>query len=268
MRISQIQQYKPINASFSRNNDVDWTSYPSNDDSYVGISSILSKKQKIKGQIELSTDTLKKNLWFSKGMLTKRNLSAFVSDPKAYLFEYTIPAAGSMIDKKVIGQVQLKNRKTKEKETLDIEKASFEFDQEIYSLNKGKEKLAFANVDTSELGILHVNYISTLVGRNDYSGLFLTLMQVAIENCINNGYIPEIHAVPTEVGNKKFNRASLYSLYGAEYKVVDGDYGSVPISVVSQDKVIKMLENIQKSPKKEFILPWTEYNFEILKNGG
>ena len=88
MRISQIQQYKPINSSFSRNNDADWTSYPCNDDSYVGISSVLSKKQKLKGQLELSTDTLKKNLWFSKGMFTKRNLNAFISDPKPYLYEY------------------------------------------------------------------------------------------------------------------------------------------------------------------------------------
>ena len=268
MRISQIQQYKPINISFSQNNDADWVSYPCEDDRYEKNSSVLPKKQKLKGQIELSTDTLKKNLWFSKGIFTKRNLNAFMSDPKAFLYEYTIPAAGSIIGNSILGQVYLKNRNTNEKEQLDIEKTSFEFDTDIYSLNKGKERLAFANVDTSELGVLHINYISTLVGRNDYSGLFLTLMQVAVENCINNGFIPEIHAVPTQIGNKKFDRASLYGLYGAEYKIIEGKYGSVPLSVVSQEKVIKMLENIQKSPKRDFIFPWTEYNFNILKNGG
>ena len=57
-------------------------------------------------------------------------------------------------------------------------------------------------------------------------------------------------------------------MYGAEYKIIEGEYDSIPVSVVSQDKVIKMLESIQKSPKRDFIFPYTEYNFNILKNGG
>ncbi|MBQ8887612.1 MAG: hypothetical protein IJY61_07930 [Candidatus Gastranaerophilales bacterium] len=268
MYINKINGYRVSNIRFAQDRDVVWSSISNDDDTYQNNAREMSTKQKLKTEFELSTDTIKKNLWFSKGIFTKRNLNAFVSDPKAYLFEYISPAAGSMIDHRIIGQTQLKNRKTKEKEQLDIEKASFEFDTEIYSLNKGKEKLAFVNVDTSELGVLHINYISTLVGREDYSALFLTLMQVAVENCINNGFIPEIHAVPTQVGNKNFNRASLYSMYGAEYKIIEGEYDSIPVSVVSQDKVIKMLESIQKSPKRDFIFPYTEYNFNILKNGG
>lgn len=268
MRINQLTKFNPINVPFSQNQDVQWTSFSDDVDTFESNEHRMTTKQEKKTQFELSTDTLKKNLWLSKGMFTKGHLKAFLSDPKAYLHEFISPAAGRMIGDEIIGQTKLKNRKTKENETIDIEKASFEFDIDIYSLNKNKEKLALAEVDTSELGIVHIDYVSTIVGRDDYSGLFLTLMQAVVENCINNGFIPEIHAVPTQIGNKKFDRASLYSLYGAEYKVVDGEYGSVPVSVVSQEKVIKMLENIQKSPKRNFIFPWTEHNFEILKNGG
>lgn len=267
MRINQISEYKQINTPFRQDRDVQWVSFSDDTDTYQTEHNTNAKREK-KAQFDLSMDTLKKNIWFSKGMFTKRHLKAFLSDPTAYLYEFSTPAAGKMIDNKTIGQVQLKNRKTKELETLDIEKATFEYDVDIYSLNKKKEKLAYVEVDTSELGILHIDYASTIVGRDEYKGLFLTLMQVAIENCINNGFIPEIHAVPTQVGNKKFDRASLYSLYGAEYKITEGEYGSVPVSIVSQEKVINMLEGIQKSPKREFIFPWTEHNFEILKNGG
>lgn len=268
MKINQIQPYN-INRNLNIGKETANISFSSSyDDEFVSIKTVKNQmRDEFVSDINDVKNGIKKNLWFSKGSLTKRHLKAFITDPVAYLLEYIMPTHGKMLEKKVIGQVQLKNRKTKETETLDVERAYFEGNQEIYSINKGKERLAFADVDVMELGVIEVMYASTLVGREDYRGLFLTLMQAVVEDYINTiCAVPEIIATPVDVGNKKFSRAGLYGLYGAEYKKVDGEYGSELRSVFSREKVTKMLENIQKSPKRDFLFSETEHNFNVLKD--
>ena len=115
MRIHQLTEFNQINVSFSHNQDVQWTSFSDDVDTFESNEHRMTTKQEKKTQFELSTDTLKKNLWLSKGMFTKRHLKAFLSDPKAYLYEFISPAAGRMIGDEIIGQTKLKNRKTKER---------------------------------------------------------------------------------------------------------------------------------------------------------
>lgn len=216
--------------------------------------------------IDRAYNQIKTNLWLSSGIPTKRTIKAVVSDPKAYFYELSRPYFGKPIEKKTLGTVQIKNRKTKEKESIDIKKISYEDDNSIYELKKGKERLAFADVDISlQDEDMYVNYASTIVGREDYRGLFLTLMQAMIEDCINNGFIPSITATPMQVGSKNFDRSMLYRFYGAEYKIIDGEYGSEPVCEISKDKVIQMLENIQKSATRKFLFDETEQNFQRLK---
>ena len=264
MKINTIQPYKFYTPNFCKNTQR--RDFFDRKDDFE--SDIKERTNNIKSDLGIYLDTAKKNLWLAKGSMTKRHFNAFISDPKAYLYGYLSPVSGKLIDTQVIAQVPLKNRKTKEIEMLDVQRASFLNGSEIFSINKGKEKLAYVDVDTRCLDVINVNYASTIVGREEYRGLFLTLMQAVIETCINDGFIPEIQAMPVQIGNKDFKRSTLYGLYGAEYKIVQGQYGSEPRSIVSREKVIKMLESVQNSPKRKFILPWTEHNFNILKNGG
>lgn len=268
MKINSIQPFNINNNLISRNAVKNISFSSIYDDEFVSKKTVKNQmKDEVVSDINDVKNNIQKNIWFSKGSLTKRHLKAFITDPVAYSLEYVMPTHGKMLEKKVIGQVQLKNRKTKEIETLDVERAYFEGNQEIYSINKGKERLAFADVDVMELGVIEVMYASTLVGREDYRGLFLTLMQSVVEDYINSiCAIPEIIATPVNVGNKKFSRAGLYGLYGAENKIVDGEYGSEPRSIFSREKVTKMLEDIQKSPKRNFLFSETEHNFNVLKD--
>ncbi len=226
---------------------------------------ITKENKQIGTLIGRTYNQIKTNLWLSSGVPTKRTIKAVVSDPKAYFYELSRPYYGKITDKKTLGTVQIKNRKTKENESADLRKVSFEDDTAIYELKKGKERLAFVEVDTSVAEDVYINYASTIVGREDYKGLFLTLMQAIVEDCINNGFIPSITATPMKIGNKNFDRSILYRLYGAEYKIVDGEYGSEPHIEISKEKIIQMLENIQKSKTRKFLFNETEQNFTRLK---
>lgn len=271
MRINSIQSHNICQVSYAKRSETEFVDY--NLDGFEQEQKTIAERQVFWHDVKTAFSTngvnwLKTNLWLSSGVPTKRTIKAAKSDPVAFFYELRRPYAGKLIDRSVLAQTTLTNRKTKEKEVVDIKRTAYEYSNAIYEINKGKERLAFVDVDTSELGVVNINYASTIVGREDYRGLFLTLMQAVVEDCINNGYIPTITATPVNVGNKNFDRATLYGLYGAEYKIIDGEYVHQPLSVVSQDKVIEMMENIQKSPKRKFFFEWTEHNFNILKDGG
>lgn len=266
MKINPIQQFS-INSS-AINKKTANISFSANNDEFVSKKAVKNQiRSDVANGFDYVKNSIKKDIWFSKGSLTKRHLKALITDPVAYILEYMMPMKGNMLEEKVIGQVQLKNRKTKEVETLDVERASFEKNQQIYSIKRGNERLAFADVNTTELNVVEIMYASTLVGREDYRGLFLTLMQAVVEDYVNLGIgVPEIIATPVDVGNKEFSRAGLYGLYGAEHKIVQGEYGSELRSVFPKEKVVKMLEDIQKSPRRDFIFSETENSFNALKN--
>ena len=271
MRISPIQTRNIYKVSYAKRYETEFVDY--NLDEYNPEQKSIAERRVFWNDVKTAfsikgINWLKTNLWLSTGSPTKRTINAMKTDPVAFFYELRRPYAGKMLDRRVLAQTTLTNRKTKEKETVDIKRTVYEYSNSIYEIKKGKERLAFVDVDTSELGVVNINYASTIVGRDDYRGLFLTLMQIVVEDCINNGYIPAITATPVKVGNKDFDRATLYCLYGAEYNIIDGEYGYQPLSVVPSDRVIEMMENIQKSPKRKFLLEWTEHNFNILKNDG
>ena len=269
MRINPIKINNIYQVSYAKHGDAPFVDY--NLDEYESELKTIADRHVFWNDVKTAFSSnclswIKTNLWLSTGVPTKRTIKAMQTDPIAYFYELRRPYAGKLIDKRVLGSTTITNRKTKEKEVVDIKRTVYEYSNSIYEINKGKERLAFVDVDTSELGVVNINYASTIVGREDYRGLFLTLMQAVVEDCICNGYIPTITATPVKVGSKNFDRATLYGLYGAEYKIIDGEYGHQPLSVVSQDKVIEMMENIQKSPRRKFFFDWTEHNFNILKN--
>ncbi|MCD7879672.1 MAG: hypothetical protein LUG16_07060 [Candidatus Gastranaerophilales bacterium] len=210
---------------------------------------------------------LKTNLWLSTNPINKRNLKAFLGDIGAYTFELRCPIKRKPVKKEIIAETMVENRKNNEPERVSVQKVSFDDNSAVFSLNIKKDKLAFIDVVYEKQDSIYINYVSTIQGNEEYRGLFKKLLNSVIEDSIVNGNIPEIEGQPGQVGNKEFDRASLYKFYGAK-KVrlwVEKTFSVYEYSVLTKEKIIEMMDKIKNSNKKTFILKDTEEKFDELK---
>lgn len=211
----------------------------------------------------------KVNIKLMSSPKTERGKKALQKDPIAFSLMFSRPYTGDIVDDRILTKVPVQNRKTNEKEELDLRRIILADESAIYTIEQGKDKLATVDTaireksigDTSES--IYINYATTTVGMEDYRNLLTTAVQAVVEDYIrNNNEIPLVEATPDQIGNQEFDRLKLYKYYGAEGRIGIVNGSIVPQAVFYPYKVAQILEEIKQSPKKSFIFPETEIMLE------
>ncbi len=208
------------------------------------------------------------SLNYSSPAALYNRVKVMYGDPKA--FEYGLIGRSKDIlkSKEVLGAVQIQSRDKKDTVAAKVIKFVFQDDSRRYSVRKPGETLAYVDIVPEADNNLYIQYLCDIEGRDRFRALEKTVLQAAIEDTINSEYaIPTITAMPSEVGDLKFSRETLYRMMGASVRDFDIVHkgrviATTPEVYCTKDVIIQKLEKIAQ--KGKFIFSETRANFEKL----
>lgn len=187
-------------------------------------------------------------------------IKSIIKDPEAFLYALEYETDLVCTSRKLLGEINIISRKSKEKVSTRIIKETFDNGLQKYTIQRRGENLALIDVKRIGDDKLCIDYLTNVVGASRYKNLEQHILQAAVEDSINNGFLPKIIAIPAEVGENQFSRDVMYKMMGAD--LVHDSYTGFNKVEVAPNKVAEIMKN--KSEKGKLFFPETAENLKKL----
>lgn len=161
--------------------------------------------------------------WFKQ---TKTNLNAFGVSQwdliKSFIHSSPLASTAALFSKlksqSTLAIVPIRKRNSTK--TIDATLVRLEFEDGSISYvlkNKGKQ-LGHLDI-TKEAGDTYIDFMTNILGRKKYRNIENILLQGMVEDCMKQGFVPQVKAVAANVGEhmgRGYNNSSLYQRMGME----------------------------------------------------
>ncbi len=114
-----------------------------------------------------------------------------------------------------------------------------------YVIKKDGKQLGSLSLSRHPNNEFYICYLDTVLGRKKYRNLEAKLIQIAVEDCLKEGFIPKFKAYAVNLGRfmgRGYNNKALYRRMGMECTNSENP----DFMEISEEKVIKLLEKYLK----------------------
>lgn len=152
---------------------------------------------------------------------------------------------GKIKSQTTLSSVPIKMRNNNKVVHATFEKLDFGHGTFVYILKNKNKQLGYIDV-TRENSDMHIDFMTNILGRKKYKNIENILIQGMVEDCMKQGFVPNLKAVAADVGanmGRGYNNNALYRRMGMS----EDEYGFMRIS---KEKVLELInKRIEKFGK-------------------